>query len=58
MLRKGKPELAEKQKGVKIREHKAKGQKIFSEETKRTARDGHENRKVIIIIRHMTATKP
>ena len=60
MLRKMKPELAEKKKKKPLRsgEHKANGQRMFSEETVRTGRSGHENRKVIVITGHMTTTKP
>ena len=48
----------ETKKVTRSEEHKTKGQKIFSEETGRTRRDGRENRRVIIIIRCMTTTKP
>ena len=55
---KRKPNSQRNKKASRSGEHKTKGQKIFSKETKRTGRDGRENRKVIIITRHMTTTKP
>ena len=43
MLRKGKPELAEKQKASRSGEHKANDQRMFQEETERIGRNEREN---------------
>ena len=58
VLRKKKPELAEKERASILGEDNASGQRMFSKETERTRGNERKSRKVIITIGHLTGTKP
>ena len=58
VLRKKKPELAEKEKASITGERNTNGQRMFSKETERTRGNKRESQKIISTIGHLTATKP